>query len=121
MKISRIKIENFRSIKSTEFTTDNFNIVVGQNNCGKTNFFEAIEFFFNGPGRGGLSNDLKFKRQSDLEILVEIEFSEAQDGADKMRNEANKTKILNVLGESDTVTISRSSENLKNARFSLMA
>lgn len=101
MKISRIKIENFRSIKATEFETDNFNIVVGQNNCGKTNFFEAAEFFFNGAGRGGLSNDLKHKRQSDLEILVEIEFSGAQDGADKMQHEGNKTKIQNVLGESD--------------------
>lgn len=111
MKISRIKIENFRSIKSTEFTTDNFNIVVGQNNCGKTNFFEAVEFFFNGAGRGGLSNDLKHKRKSDLEILVEIEFSGAQDGANKMQNAGNKTKILNVLGEYDSVTISRMSTN----------
>ena len=116
MKISRIKIENFRSIKSTEFTTDNFNIVVGQNNCGKTNCFEAIEFFFNGPGRGSLSNDLKFKRQADLEILVEIEFSGAQDGADKMLHEGNKTKIQNVLGGSDTVTLSRSSTNPKKRK-----
>lgn len=116
MKISRIKIENFRSIKSTEFETDSFNIVVGQNNCGKTNFFEAVEFFFNGPGRGGLSNDLKHKRQSDLEILVEIEFSGAQDGADKMQHEGNKTKIKNVLGDSDSVTISRSSSNPKKRK-----
>jgi putative ATP-dependent endonuclease of OLD family len=116
MKISRIKIENFRSIKSTEFETDNFNIVVGQNNCGKTNFFEAIEFFFNGAGRGGLSNDLKHKRQSELEILVEIEFSDAQDGADKMQHEGNKTKIQNVLGESDSVTISRSSADPKKRK-----
>lgn len=50
MKISRVKIENFRSIKKTEFLTSDFNIFVGQNNCGKTNFFEAIEFFFNGLG-----------------------------------------------------------------------
>lgn len=113
MKITRIKIENFRSIKLTEFTTDNFNIIVGQNNCGKTNFFEAIEFFFNGAGRGGLSNDLKFKRQSDLEIIVEIEFSGAQDGAEKMQHEGNKTKILNVLGDSDTVSLTRTSTNPK--------
>jgi len=113
MKISRIKIENFRSIKSTEFTTDNFNIVVGQNNCGKTNFFEAIEFFFNGAGRSGLTNDLKFKRQSDLEILVEIEFSGAQDGAAKMQHEGNRTKIQNVLGESDSVTLTRKSTTPK--------
>lgn len=45
MKITRIRIENFRSIKETEFITSDFNIFVGQNNCGKTNFFEALEFF----------------------------------------------------------------------------
>ncbi len=117
MKISRIKIENFRSIKSTEFTTNNFNIVVGQNNCGKTNFFEAVEFFFNGAGRGGLSNDLKFKRQADLEILVEIEFSGARDGADKMQHEGNKTKILNALGGSDIVTLTRKSTNPKKRQI----
>lgn len=53
MKINRIRIENFRSIQETEFNTTNFNIFVGQNNCGKTNFFEALEFFFNGLGMGG--------------------------------------------------------------------
>ncbi len=116
MKISRIKIENFRSIKSTEFIPDNFNIVVGQNNCGKTNFFEAIEFFFNGAGRGGLSNDLKHKRQVDLEILVEIEFLGAQEGADKMQHDGNKTKILAVLGDSDSVTISRSSSDSRKRK-----
>jgi AAA15 family ATPase/GTPase len=52
MKIREIRIENFRSIKRTDFKTSDFNIFVGQNNCGKTNFFEALEFFFNGMGRG---------------------------------------------------------------------
>jgi putative ATP-dependent endonuclease of OLD family len=46
MKISKIRIENFRSIESAVFEPTDFNIYVGQNNCGKTNFFEAIEFFF---------------------------------------------------------------------------
>ena len=59
------------------------------NNCGKTNFFEAVEFFFTGPGRGGLSNDLKYKHQSDLEILVEVEFI----GAQKVLVKCNMTVI----------------------------
>jgi len=45
MKISNIRIENFRSIEATTFDPTDFNICVGQNNCGKTNFFEAIDFF----------------------------------------------------------------------------
>ena len=48
MKISKIKIDNFRSIEQAEFDLTDFNIFVGQNNSGKTNFFEAIEYFYNG-------------------------------------------------------------------------
>lgn len=113
MKITRIKIENFRSIKKTEFKTTDFNIFVGQNNCGKTNFFEAIEFFFNGLSRGVNVDDLKFKREIENEILVEVEFNGAIAGAGKMQNPSNKTKIENALNGSDTVVFIRTSSNLK--------
>ena len=109
MKITNIKIENFRSIKQTEFGTTDFNICVGQNNCGKTNFFEAIEFFFNGVGRGGSVEDLKFKRDTANEIIVEVSFSGAIAGAAQMQNQANKTKIEAALNGSDTVMFRRTS------------
>ncbi|MGY8939002.1 MAG: ATP-dependent nuclease [Flavobacteriales bacterium] len=118
MKIIRIKIENFRSIKNTEFNTSDFNISVGQNNCGKTNFFEAIQFFYNGIGRGQNITELKHKRQTANDILVEVEFSGAQQGAENMQNQTNKTKILNALSESDTVIVSRSSSiDVKKRKF----
>ncbi len=108
MKITRIKIENFRSIKQTQFNTTDFNIFVGQNNCGKTNFFEAFEFFFNGLGKSGKIEDLKFKRQPNSEIIVEVEFNGALASAAQMQHPANKTKIENALNGSDTVVIVRS-------------
>ena len=118
MKITRIKIENFRSIKNTEFNTTDFNIAVGQNNCGKTNFFESIQFLFNGLSRGQNVSELKHKRQAENEILVELEFSGAQQGAENMQNQTNKTKILNALNESDTVVISRSTAvDVKKRKF----
>jgi len=113
MKITKIRIENFRSIKHSEFDVTDFNIFVGQNNCGKTNFFEAIEFFFNGIKSSVDINGLKYKRNSDLEIIVEIDFSGAQDGALKMINEKNKTTIIKALGESDIVSFCRSSNEPK--------
>lgn len=109
MKITNIKIENFRSLKQTEFATTDFNILVGQNNCGKTNFFEAIEFFFNGIGRGNSIEDLKFKRENDNEILVEISFGGAIGGVELMQNQTNKTKIERALNGSDTVMFRRTS------------
>lgn len=109
MKIDNIKILNFRSIKNTSFECSNFNIFVGQNNTGKTNFFEAIQWLFNGTPKSIDIEDLKYKSESSNTIEVEITFSNALQGAESMRNEANKTKIKNLLGTSDKVTIKRSS------------
>lgn len=109
MKISRIDITNFRSIAHAEFRTASMNIFVGQNNCGKTNFFEAMEFFFNGVGRGGSLVDVHHKRDTNREIIVEVEFTGALAGAAQMQNQANKTKIETALNGSDTVSFKRSS------------
>lgn len=109
MKIHNIKIDNFRSIQHTEFTTTDFNIFVGQNNCGKTNFFEAVEFFFNGIGKSSRLEDLKYKRETEREIVIEITFTGAIDGAAQMQNAGNRTKIENALGGFDTVTFRRTS------------
>lgn len=117
MKITRIKIENFRSIENSEFTASDFNIFVGQNNCGKTNFFEAVQFFFNGLGRGISLDSLRFKRDPKKEILVEIEFSGALDGADKMQNPGNKTKIEKMLNGVDTIVVQRSSTNVTKRKL----
>ena len=113
MKISRIKIRNFRSLKDVEIIPSDFNIFVGQNNHGKTNFFEAIDWFFSGMRKGDDINKIKFGRSGEIEVSVEIEFKEAQDGANKMKNEANKTKMLGVLDGQDTVVVKRSSLDIK--------
>lgn len=109
MKISNLLINNFRSIQQTEFASTDFNIFVGKNNCGKTNFFEAVEFFFNGIGKNANVDDLKYKREESREIIVEITFTGALDGAAQMQNLGNRTKIENALGGVDTVTFMRSS------------
>lgn len=115
MKISKIKIINFRSIQQTEFRITDFNIFVGQNNCGKTNFFEALEFFFN--GYKGNIDELKYKRNNDNEILVEVEFKGALEGAEKMQNEKNKTTIKSKLNNCDTVVLSRDSQDIKKRKM----
>ena len=109
MKISKVTINNFRSIKSAVFNFNDFNVFVGQNNSGKTNLFEAVEWFFKGLSKGKSMKDLHPNRNTSKEISVEIEFEGAQHGAENMRNEANKTKMLNVLGGSDTLSVKRTS------------
>ncbi len=110
MKIAKIIVKNFRSIKDAEITPGNFNIFVGQNNHGKTNFFEAIDWFFSGPRKREGIDIIRFRGASqDEEVSVEVEFTGAKEGAQKMKNETNKTKITGLIGESDVITVRRTS------------
>jgi putative ATP-dependent endonuclease of OLD family len=109
MKISKVSISNFRSIEKADFDCKDFNIFVGQNNAGKTNFFEAIEWFFNGLSKGKPFQVLHPKNDTTKPISVKIEFTGAVHGAENMRNETNKTKMLGVLNGSDTLLVERTS------------
>ncbi len=40
--ISKVRIENFRSIKDIELSLSMTNVLIGANNCGKSNFLKAI-------------------------------------------------------------------------------
>lgn len=46
IKIDRIKIKNFRSIKSTSLIFDDCSVLVGKNNSGKSNILQAINKAF---------------------------------------------------------------------------
>jgi putative ATP-dependent endonuclease of OLD family len=52
MRISRIKIENFRGIKTGELFFPQYTALVGDNNCGKSTVLEAIDLCL-GPERLG--------------------------------------------------------------------
>jgi putative ATP-dependent endonuclease of OLD family len=72
---------------------------------------KQLNFFFNGIGRGVNINDLKFKREEDRELLVELTFSQALDGAAQMKHEGNRAKIEKILDGCDEVVVRRSSSN----------
>ena len=112
MKIKSITIKNFRSIGNTFILPNQFNVLVGQNNHGKSNFLEAIEWFYNGTGD---ISEIKRKGSGSEEMFVEIEFSDIQSGIDKMQNEKNKTALLKEFGEKETVKIIRKIDNENKA------
>lgn len=107
MKISKLSVENFRSIKTANIPLDSFSIFVGQNNHGKTNLFEAIEWFYTAK----LSpEELHFNKETNLPISVEFEYVDVtDDDIEKLSSETNKTKIRNLLGEETTFIIKKNS------------
>lgn len=107
MKISKVTVENFRSICHAEVQSSAFNVFVGQNNHGKTNFFAAIEWFYTGSGDVALLRNSS--TAADAEISVELEFSGVQAGLAQITNAENQTKLRNILGDHDIMRVRRSS------------
>lgn len=74
MKIEKIKIHNWRSIKDLEINFQDMMMFIGQNNHGKSNVLSSLLFFF-----GVIPcADLDFNRGSD-ELYIEIIFSNLDD------------------------------------------
>lgn len=70
MKIKRLKIHNWRSIKDVDIVFDDLMVFIGQNNHGKSNVLSALLFFF------GLINctELDFNN-GENEVFVEVTFA----------------------------------------------
>lgn len=102
MYISNVEINNFRSIGHVNIPIDKLNVFVGQNNHGKSNFLEAIEWFYNGSGD---LNDIKRKGTDKKELSVEIEFSNIKTGLENMKNDKNRETIKKKLDGNEKVKI----------------
>ena len=113
MRISKLIIKNFRSLKDVVLEPGGFNILVGRNNHGKSNLLEAVEWFYSGKGDLG---ELLHAGSADDEIVVEIYFSGVQSGLEKISNQDNQQKLRNIVGEDDVFRIRRTSADAK-ARY----
>lgn len=74
MKIEKIRIKNWRSLKAQELQAQDLMVIIGQNNHGKSNLLSSILFFF-----GEIKHhDLDFYRGS-TELYVELQFGNLDD------------------------------------------
>lgn len=78
MKIEKICIKNWRSIKDQEIHAQDLMVIIGQNNHGKSNLLSSILFFFGETKHHDLDFYLGAK-----ELFVELQFCDLDD-ADKI-------------------------------------
>lgn len=114
MKVSKISISNFRSIEKVDnLSLNSFSVFVGQNNHGKTNFFEAIEWFYN----GGDEEEIIRKGKNKDDVFVELEFVGSQEGLTRIGTLTHKTKISNIIGDNDTIRVRRKLSDVKKRYY----
>ncbi len=111
MRISKIIVENYRSIELASIEPSKFCVLVGQNNHGKTNFFEAIDWFYNAKST---SADERFCKQGDRHVRAQLDFADVVEAdIEKLTTDAAKTKIKNMLDGKSSFSVVKTSQDHK--------
>jgi predicted ATPase len=74
MRISLVRIHNYRSIKDLELVCDRILVLLGENNAGKSNILSAIEFALTGSAKPDPEDLFAFRDAEDDALWVEITF-----------------------------------------------
>ncbi len=89
MRIDKVKIHNFRSIKDVKFELREYSLLVGQNNSGKTNVIDCLRCFFG--EKFDFERDFPKFAVTDEESWIELEYYVPDSEYDLLKNEY-KTK-----------------------------
>lgn len=111
MKIKEITIENFKSYKGKHVASIDKNLcfLVGNNNCGKSTLFEAIDFLKSGIPKGKSVEDVRNINSRDS-VTVQIKFT---GNIKQTISEFSEAKYLQYVFEEDdseTIILRRSSK-----------
>lgn len=74
MKIEKLIIEGIKSHRNTEFTLENYNTIVGENNSGKSNILFAIRWFFKDGNVKIQKEDVNYDYRDDPRLILEFVF-----------------------------------------------
>lgn len=75
MKLTHLRIQNFRSCRELSLEIGNMHALVGANNAGKSSVLRAIDFLLN-PSTKSLNEESFWNKDPSLEIRVEAIFSD---------------------------------------------
>lgn len=77
MKLHQLCIQGFKSIRWIDLEVDKFLCLIGQNNHGKSNIFQALELFFS-SGVRGVTPAIFFRTPTEKveEVIIQAKFTE---------------------------------------------
>ena len=116
MKIENITIHNFRSIREQSFSLQNYSLLIGPNNAGKTNIIDALRIFYENDLKYSPNRDFpKFPDSADKESWIEIEYLLADEDYNDLKDEykqpKNTLKVRKYL-QSDSDRVKSNQSNI---------
>lgn len=86
MKLCDIEIFNFKSIETLKISIDDFLVLIGENNCGKSTILKGIELFYSESIRNFNEENFHFKdRSKPIEVILTF---------DRLTDEEREQKYL---------------------------
>lgn len=98
MRIHKVRLHNFRSIEDMEVELDDYSLLVGENNSGKTAFLTALRIFYEESG-AKFNRSIDFPKFSvaDEESWIEIHFETTEEEQALLKDEyRSRDRILCV-------------------------
>ncbi|HWO65947.1 MAG TPA: AAA family ATPase, partial [Umezawaea sp.] len=74
MRISRVRIKNFRCLEDVEVHFDDVTTLIGPNGVGKSTVLRALDWFFNGTKASNLTEEDRTHGGVTARLSVEVEF-----------------------------------------------
>jgi len=116
MKLGSIKIHNFRSVKEVKFSPENYAVLVGANNAGKSNTLTALRIFYEDEIKFNDKIDFPKFQTEDEESWIEIEYllndDEFRNLEEKYKNPGNILKVRKYLKSEDQEKVKVDQSNI---------
>lgn len=96
MKISKLELTNFRGYRNVSVEFDeNFNVIIGKNDIGKSTILEALEIFFNNETVKIDIDDHNVHAQDEQFMAIQVSFRpEEKYTIDTVPTDLNKEYLL---------------------------
>lgn len=98
-----LHVVNFRSIRDETFKFDNLSVLIGKNNCGKSNLLDAIQLLIEGSSKDIDEKDF-FDKSADISICGK--FGGTKDYL-QLLDDKNRLRLEECLDDNGYITIRR--------------
>jgi len=105
LSLKKLKVVNFRSIKEHEFALHDFAVLIGKNNCGKSNILDAVATLLEGTAKSVEEADYWDKMRP---IVLEGEFQNVTKHLPLCSSDQKRKTVGDMIAADGTLRLRRS-------------
>lgn len=109
MKIREIVVHNFRAFKDATLSLEDYGLLIGANNSGKSAILDSVRVFYEKDIKFDFQRDFPKFPTDDKESWIEIEYEMSKDEAESIRSEyrqsGDRFRVRKVLHSADKTNL----------------